>query len=172
MGKSIKPNASLATTDDVIVTNHIKVSMSNVCHAHLKLAVQGRVVSFSGTLFSLECWLCICFLSFTFIFLSEAHILYWLFWIIIWILNKRTTSLPNLVFPFLTMTTMTMMTNDDHIGSFWHSQMSYAKMSLYDHHLSSSSLVLLASVSVDSVPVTFQNGCHIMILLPPSGGNW
>ena len=43
-------------------------------------------------------------------------------------------------------------------------------MSLYDHHLSLS--VLLASVSVDSLPVTFQNGCHIMILLPPSGGNW
>ena len=46
----------------------------------------------------------------------------------------------------------------------------YAKMSLYDHHLSSLSslLVLLASVSVDSLPVTIQNGCHIMILLPPS----
>ena len=54
VGKSIKPNASLATTDDVIVTNHIKLSMSNVRHAHLKLAVQGRVFlrySFSGTLF-------------------------------------------------------------------------------------------------------------------------
>ena len=37
------------------------------------------------------------------------------------------------------------------------------KMSLYDHHLSLVSLVLLllllASVSVDSSPINFQDGC-------------
>ena len=54
----------------------------------------------------------------------------------------------------------------------------YAKMSLYDRHLSLVLLLvlvlllsaLLASVSVDSLPVTFQYGCHIMMLLPPFGG--
>ena len=36
------------------------------------------------------------------------------------------------------------------------------KMSLYDHHLSLSlSVLLLASVSVDSLPIDFQNGCHL-----------
>ena len=36
------------------------------------------------------------------------------------------------------------------------------KMSLYDHHLSLSlSVLLLASVSVDSSPINFQNGCHL-----------
>ena len=42
----------------------------------------------------------------------------------------------------------------------------YAKMSLYDHHLSLSLLLLvlllsalLASVSVDSSPINFQDGC-------------
>ena len=42
----------------------------------------------------------------------------------------------------------------------------YAKMSLYNHHLSLSlslslSVLLLASVSVDSSPINFQNGCHL-----------
>ena len=36
------------------------------------------------------------------------------------------------------------------------------KMSLYDHHLSLSlSVLLLASVSVGSSPINFQNGCHL-----------
>ena len=36
------------------------------------------------------------------------------------------------------------------------------KMSLYDHHLSLSlSVLLLASVSVNSSPINFQNGCHL-----------
>ena len=39
-------DVSLATTDDVIFVNPIKRRASNVRHAHLKLAVQGRVVSF------------------------------------------------------------------------------------------------------------------------------
>ena len=39
-------NVSLATTDDIIFVNPIKRRASNVRHAHLKLAVQGRVVSF------------------------------------------------------------------------------------------------------------------------------
>ena len=51
----------------------------------------------------------------------------------------------------------------DLFGSF-----GYAEMSLYDHHLSLSlsvllsvllSSLLLASVSVDSSPINFQNGC-------------
>ena len=56
-GKSNMSDVSLATTDDVIFVNPIKRCASNVQHAHLKLAVLGRVVSFSGTLFSLECLL-------------------------------------------------------------------------------------------------------------------
>ena len=36
------------------------------------------------------------------------------------------------------------------------------KMSLYDHHLLLSlSSLLLASVSVDSSPINFQNGCYL-----------
>ena len=40
------------------------------------------------------------------------------------------------------------------------------KMSLYNHHLSLSlsallSALLLVSVSVDSSPINFQNGCHL-----------
>ena len=61
-------DVSLATTY-VIIANPIKTLASNVRHTHLKLAVQGRVVSFSGTLFSLECLLVfiillICYLIF------------------------------------------------------------------------------------------------------------
>ena len=45
------------------------------------------------------------------------------------------------------------------------------KMSLYDHHLSLSALLLLASVSVDSSPI-FKMSAIYMIQLSPSGVNW
>ena len=48
-------------------------------------------------------------------------------------------------------------------------------MSLYDHHLSLSVLLLallLASVSVDSSPINFQMAAIYMMQLSPFGVNW
>ena len=57
----------------------------------------------------------------------------------------------------------------DLFGSF-----GYAKMSLYDHDLSLLlvlSSLALASVSVDSSPITFKMAAIVMMQLPPSGVN-